>query len=276
MNERFVAGLAVREWGDPGDPAILLWPGLGATGAYFAEVAPALPGRSVAVDPPGFGRSAPLNRHRFERLIEIAVAVCEACDCWAIVGHSLGAYLAVGLAADPPAGLRAAVLIDGGFMDAAAMSATGMPVTSGREQLIAWMRSNALRFADWETAIRELATMVGGEPTAAFEAYVRDVFVEVDREIREPTLPEEMADQVLAVVDRDVLAPAERVQVPTLLIASGQPAERRAPRERAWRQFADSSPLIELQVADAWGHNPILQESETSARVIAAWLERRR
>lgn len=268
--------MAVREWGDPADPAILLWPGLGSTGAYFAELAPALPGRAVAVDPPGFGRSAPLDGYTSERLIEIAAAVAEACGCWAIVGHSLGAYIAVGVAADPPAGLRAAVLIDGGFMDLPTMAESGMPVASGREQLIAWMRANELRFPDWKTAIRNMAMMIGGEPTAALEAYIREVYAEVDGEIRETTPPEEMADQVLAVVGHDVLTPAKRVQVPTLLIASGQPVERRATREQAWREFADSSPLIELHVADAWGHNPILQDSEASTRLIADWLRRDR
>lgn len=274
MNERQVAGVAVREWGDPADPGILLWPGLGSTSAYFAEVAPALPGRAVAVDPPGFGRSAPLDGYTSERLLELAAGVAEACGCWAIVAHSLGAYLAVGLAADPPPGLRAAVLLDGGFMDAAAMSEGGMPVTSGRAELIAWMRANELRYADWQTAVRNLATMIEGEPTAALEAYIREVYVEVDGEIRHPTPPEEMADHVLAVVGHDVLTHASRVQVPTLLIASGQPAERRATREQAWRRFADSSPLIELHVADAWGHNAILQDSEASTRLIADWLQR--
>lgn len=276
MNERLVAGLAVREWGDPADPAILLWPGLSSNSAYFAHAAPSLPGRAVAVDPPGFGRSAPLDRYTADRLIGIAAAVAEECGCWAIIGHSLGAYLAVGVAADPTPGLRAAVLLDGGFMDAAAMAEIGMPVTSGREQLIAWMRANAPRFPDWDTAVRELATMIGAEPTAMLEAYVREVFVEVDGAIREPTPPEEMADQVLALVDRDVLTPARRVRVPTLLIASGQPPGPRATRQRAWRRFADSSTLIELHVADAWGHNAILQDSEASIRLIADWLERHR
>ena len=199
-------GLAVQEWGDPADPAILLWPGLGSTGAYFDGIAEALPGRTFAVDPPGSGRSAPLDRYTSDALIERAADVAEAYGCRAIVGHSLGAYVAVGLAADPPAGLRAAVLLDGGFMDAAAMAELGMPVTSGREQLIGWMRAHRLRFPDWETATRELAGIIGGEPTEMVEAYVRDVFAEVDGEIRERISPEEAADQVLAVVEHDVLS----------------------------------------------------------------------
>ena len=276
MNERVLAGVSVREWGDAADPAILLWPGLGSNSAYFAAIAPALPGRAAAVDPPGFGRSAPLDRYTSERLVELASTVADACGCWAIVAHSLGAYLAVGVAGDPPPGLRAVVLLDGGFMNAAAMSEIGMPVTSGREQLIAWMRANEMRFPDWETAIRSLATMIGGEPSPMLEAYIREVFVEVDGEICQPASLEEMADQVLAVVGDDVLTQAQRVRVPTLLVASGQPADRRATREQAWRRFADSSPLIELHVANAWGHNAILQDCQASTRLIADWLERHR
>jgi pimeloyl-ACP methyl ester carboxylesterase len=264
----------VREWGDPADPAILLWPGLGSTGAYFAGIAAALPGRPLAVDPPGSGRSAPLDRYTSDALIERAADVAAAFGCRAIVGHSLGAYVAVGLAADPPAGLRAAVLLDGGFMDAAAMAELGMPVTSGREQLTAWLRAHRLRFPDWETATRELAGIIGGKPTEMVEAYVRDVSAEVDGEIRERISPEEAADQVLAVVEHDVLSRARRVQVPTLLIASGQPAELRVIRERAWRRFIEASPLIELHVEDAWGHNAILQDPEASTRLIADWLQR--
>ena len=267
-------GLAVREWGDPADPAILLWPGLGSTGAYFDGIAAALPGRPLTVDPPGSGRSAPLDRYTSDALIERAADVAEAYSCRAVVGHSLGAYVAVGLAADPPAGLRAAVLLDGGFMDAAAMAELGMPVTSGREHLIAWMRAHRLRFPDWETATRELAGIIGGEPTEMVEAYVRDVFAEVDGEICERISPEEAADQVLAVVEHDVLSRARRVQVPTLLIASGQPAELRVIRERAWRRFIEASPLIELHVEDAWGHNAILQAPEVSTRLIADWFQR--
>jgi len=267
-----VRGLAVREWGDPAEPGILLWPGLGSIGAYFTSVAQALPGRGVAVDPPGFGRSAPPHSWTYERLLEAAAALVEACGCRAMVGHSLGAYLTVGVAAEPPAGLRAAVLIDGGFMDARGMAELGMPVTAGRTELVAWLQTNALRFANWETAIRELAAMVGGAPTPALEAYARELFVEADGEIRDPSPPDRIADTLLAVLDQDVRALAQRIAIPTLLIACAQPAERRPLRESAWRALADASPLIELHVAEGWGHNPILQDPEASSSLIAQWL----
>jgi pimeloyl-ACP methyl ester carboxylesterase len=267
-----VGGLAVRVWGDPAEPGIVLWPGLGSSGAYFASVAGALPGRGVAVDPPGCGRTVPLDPCTCERLVEMTRGVVEACGCRAIVGHSLGAYVAIGVAAKPPVGLRAAVLIDGGFLDADGFAELGMPTTQGRAELSAWLEANAPRFPSWDTAIRKLAIMVGTEATPALEAYVRQVFAEVDGEIRERARPDRMADLLLAVLEEDVHARAQRVRVPTLLIACGQPPERRATREKAWQRLAQASPLIELHVADDWGHNPILQDAEVSSSVIADWL----
>ena len=276
MNERVLAGVSCREWGDAAGPAILLWPGLGCNSAYFAAIAPALPGRAAAVDHPGFGRSAPLDRYTSERLVELASTVADACGCWAMVAHSLGAYLAVGVAGDPPPGLRAVVLLDGGFMNAAAMSEIGMPVTSGREQLIAWMRANEMRFPDWETAIRSLATMIGGEPSPMLEAYIREVFVEVDGEICQPGIAPGDGRPGSGSRGRRCAHSSPACAGPDTLVASGQPADRRETREQAWRRFADSSTLIELHVADAWGHNAILQDSQASSRLIADWLERHR
>jgi pimeloyl-ACP methyl ester carboxylesterase len=88
------SGLALREWGQPGPPELLLWPGLGSTGAYFAGVAGALPGRAVAADPPGFGGLAPLEPCTFEHLIDVARATVAERGCSAMVGHSLGGWVA--------------------------------------------------------------------------------------------------------------------------------------------------------------------------------------
>jgi pimeloyl-ACP methyl ester carboxylesterase len=272
VRERLVGGVAVREWGDPTEPAVLLWPGLGSTSAYFAAIARTISGRAVAVDPPGFGQSAPPDGYTFEGLAHLAGGVVEGCNCWAVVGDSLGANLVVGVAGEPPATLRAAVLLDGGYMDAEALAEVGMPVTAGRYGLTAWMQTNTPRFADWDAATSEMRKMIGGGPTDVLETYLREVFDEVDGEVRQAAPVDRMADLVLAAMDQDVLARAARIRVPTLLLASGQPAEGRITREQAWRRFAEASPLIELQVMDAWGHNAILQDPEGSARLIADWL----
>jgi pimeloyl-ACP methyl ester carboxylesterase len=266
--------VAIREWGSPDAPGILLWPGLGSAGSYFAAVADALPGRAVAVDPPGSGRSLPLNNVTFEALVDAALAVVEECACRAVVGHSLGAFVAAGVATRPPPWLSAAVLIDGGFLDATGMGKLGMPLAAGRAPLIAWLGENSPRFPDWKTAIGALAEMTGAEPTPAFETYVRDVFAEVDGEIRETTPVDSTADLLLAVFGDDPLERARRLQLPTLLIACGRPPDSRPIKEPAWRAFANASPLVELHVADHWTHNPILQDPDAAGQLIADWLAR--
>ena len=81
-----------------------------------------------------------------------------------------------------------------------------------------------------------------------------------------------MADLILAVMREDPRALARNLRVPTLLIACGKPEEHRATREQAWRSFADTSPLIELHVADDWGHNAVLQDPTSVSSLIAGWL----
>jgi pimeloyl-ACP methyl ester carboxylesterase len=272
VGDRVTEGLAVREWGDAAQAGILLWPGLGSTGAYFEPLIPALPWRSVAVDPPGSGASAPLHPCTSNGLVELARDVIERYGCRAVVGHSLGAYVAMGVAANPPTGVDAAVLIDGGFLTAADYVELGMPISGGRAELLAWMEANEVHFPDWDTAFRELAVIVGSEVTPALQAYVRDVLAEVDGEIRERARPHRMADLLLGVVDHDARARAERIEIPTLLIACGEPAERRATRERAWTRVAEASPLIDLHLVDEWRHNPILQDPERASSMIVDWL----
>ena len=272
MGDPVVEGLAVREWGDAAQAGILLWPGLGSSGAYFEPLVPALPWRSVAVDPPGSGGSAPLHPCTSERLVGLARDVIECHGCRAIVGHSLGGYVALGVAADPPPGVDAAVLIDGGFLTAADYVELGMPLTGGRAELLAWMKANAVHFPDWDTAFREVAVIIGSEVTPTVEAYVRDMLAEVDGEVRERAPRELMADLLIGVVDHDARARAERLVIPTLLIACGEPAERRATREQAWTRVAQASSLIDLRVVEGWRHNPILQDPERASTMIVDWL----
>jgi pimeloyl-ACP methyl ester carboxylesterase len=264
--------VAAREWGSPTEAGILLWPGLGATGAYFESIAEALPGRAVAIDPPGFGRSPAIDPCTFSGLVALAAELVGTHRCRAIVGHSLGAHLAVALACDPPAGMRAAVLIDGGFLDAATLAELGPPATSPRSDVVDWMRSNSPRFPSWDAAVDGFARMVGCEPTPALAAYVREIMVESGGEIHDGATPERLADLLLAVMGEDPRSLARGIRIPTLLIACGQPADRRAARETAWRALADASPLIELRVGERWGHNPVLQDPARVVELIAAWL----
>ena len=272
LTTRLVEGIAIDERGDLTSAGVLLWPGLGATGAYYRLVADLLAGRTVAADPPGTGDSPALEEWTFERMLTAAFGVISACRCQAMVGHSIGADLAVGVASAPPPELRAVVLIDGGFLDSATRGALGMPASATREEVDQFVQKNSARFSDWETAFREVAAIVGTTVTPALEALVRDECKEVDGEIRDAVAPEVLSSHLLATWCEDVPARAERIAVPTLLVTCGQPAERAAIKRPAWERFADASPLVELHIADDWGHNPFVQDPERSTELIRSWL----
>jgi pimeloyl-ACP methyl ester carboxylesterase len=265
-------GVAVREWGDPGQAGILLWPGLGSTAAYFSAIAPLLPGHILAADPPGFGRSPPPDAFSYEGLVDDARALIVEHGCQALVGHSLGADLALGVANDPPTGLRAVVLIDGGYLDATVRGALGLPTDASRAELTAWMAENRPRFPDWDAAVREIGAMWDAAGTPEVEVAVRDTFIEVNGEVRQAAPPDRLADLLLAFLHQEIDDRARATKLPILLIACGQPPEQAAIKRPAWEAFAHASPLIELRVADEWGHNPPLQDAAGIARMVAEWL----
>ncbi|MEU4740982.1 alpha/beta fold hydrolase [Actinosynnema sp. NPDC023658] len=78
-------------------PLLVLLHGLGATGAVWRSVVGAWPGSWVAVDLPGHGRSAPLERYSFGSLAA-AVASAAGPGPVAVLGHSLGGVVALTLA----------------------------------------------------------------------------------------------------------------------------------------------------------------------------------
>jgi pimeloyl-ACP methyl ester carboxylesterase len=275
MVYREVGELAVREWGDSAEPGILLWPGMGFTSAYFAGSASFLPGRSVGVDPPGWGRSPAPSGYSYEHLVGLAVEAIRACDCWVMVGHSLGGDIALGVADDPPPGLRAVVLVDGGYLEPADRVELGAPDAADREAMVASMREAEARFPDWESAREWIAQFVGTEElTPATEAAFRESLTEVDGELREAAPPERSADLLMSLTSAgiDVRARAAAVCVPTLLIAAGRPPESREIRQRAWERFASASPLIELHVAEDWGHQALLATTQECTAIASAWL----
>jgi pimeloyl-ACP methyl ester carboxylesterase len=155
----------------------------------------------------------------------------------AMVGHSLGGDIALGVADDPPPGLRAVVLVDGGYLEPMDRVELGAPDAADREAMVASMRENEARFPDWETARGEIAKFVGTEElTPETEAAFRESLTEIDGELREAAPPERAADLLMSIASAaiDVRTRAAAVCVPTLLIAAGQPPESREIKQRAW------------------------------------------
>ncbi len=86
--------------------------------------------RAVAWDMPGYGRSAPVEPYGFKGLAQRCLLLLDAlqCDEATLVGHGLGAMLALELALRAPLRVRRLVLCAGGPpLDAAAIAAWVAP-----------------------------------------------------------------------------------------------------------------------------------------------------
>ncbi|NIH87614.1 alpha/beta fold hydrolase [Amycolatopsis granulosa] len=84
--------------GGPAGPVLLVLHGLGATGAVWDGVVTRWPGRWIAPDLPGHGRSEPLPRYSFGALAAAVAPLVPSRTPVAVLGHSLGGVVALTLA----------------------------------------------------------------------------------------------------------------------------------------------------------------------------------
>jgi pimeloyl-ACP methyl ester carboxylesterase len=150
--------LFVYEWGDEAAPTVLFWDGLGGTGLHANELAPLLVERYglrvIAPDPPGHGRSPPVQAeaYRPSALASIAADLLAALGVQRafFVGFSWGAEVAVSFGARYEERASGVALVDGGYWDFADLP--DFDTTAGLEVRIeaATRRAEAERYPSWE------------------------------------------------------------------------------------------------------------------------------
>jgi pimeloyl-ACP methyl ester carboxylesterase len=140
--------LHVRETG-AGRPQLLLLHGLGATGGVWlgmlGSAADRWPGRVVAPDLPGHGRSAPLEQYSFDALAGAVVDALDPDEGFVVLGHSLGGVVGLALAggrfgAEPAAVVGLGIKVTWSEADlgrAAALAARDAQVFDRREEALA-------------------------------------------------------------------------------------------------------------------------------------------
>ena len=131
--------IAYVELGE-GDPVLVIH-GLGGNWRVWLENLPALAHRKrvIAVDLPGFGRSAPAGEgigiHGYSRLLLGLLEELQL-EPTIVIGNSLGGWIAADLALRAPERVRALVLVDaGGIMPTAGERRKALAIMDGAARL---------------------------------------------------------------------------------------------------------------------------------------------
>ncbi len=144
--------LFVYEWGEPADPTLLYWDGLGGTGLHANELAPILAGehglRVLAPDPPGHGRSPalPSDSYRPSRLAALATDLLSelGIEHATFLGFSWGGRVGCSFAARFPERTAGLALVEGGIFLYGSTRDLAACVAEAREE------REAETFASWD------------------------------------------------------------------------------------------------------------------------------
>ena len=274
------AELAVREWGDPGLPAILFWHSLGpaASGALIVEVAPRLTGagyRIVSVDGPGFGSSPllPPERYRLDSLVELVRRLVDSLDLAPVtfMGHSWGGAIAVRFAGARPDLVHALILLDSGHIDYRDLPDVDVDRTAEEwiadvlEQEVTWESREA-----FDRDFREALTRSSLELLDAFYAAAR-----VERGAIHGSSAAARGSAMSGLVERvsDAWPVLAEERIPTLLLLASEPPHVDQNRDHIGR-FEAAVPHAEVRWVPGAGHGILADVGPPLGDEIADWLAR--
>jgi pimeloyl-ACP methyl ester carboxylesterase len=270
--------LAVREWGDAADPAILFWHALGpaASGALIVELAPRLVDggyRVVSVDGPGFGSSPllPPERYRLDSLVELVRSLVEGLELEpaTFMGHSWGGAIAVRFAGAFPDLVHALVLLDSGHIDYRDLPEVDVGRTA--EEWIAEVRGQEVRWASreaFESDFREALRRTSPELLDAFLAGTRaegTAILGSSAEARGSAM-KGLVDPV-----SDAWPVLAQRRIPTLLLLATEPPHVDQNREHIGF-FEAAVPHAEVRWVPDAGHGILADIGPSLGDEIAQWL----
>jgi pimeloyl-ACP methyl ester carboxylesterase len=267
------AELLVRGWGEPDGRPLLCWPGAGPRGSMFmSEAGPLLArdhgARILALDPPGFGGSPPLERHRYApgALVDLIPPLASALglDRFAFLGFSWGGDLGCHFAARRPEQLTALVVLDAGYRD------PPVDPTLSYEQLAeqSELRWQQMCAPSWEVLFEQLKKYHRRWSGAIEESY-RAGWREEDGRL----VPNFSARVVAGIEFEMARAPASAAlgslaesRVPVLLVPAA------AADEADLNRFAADVPQAEIARIEGVGHDVLSDGGPEVVDLVGRWL----
>lgn len=257
--------LAAQAWGSSGE-LVLCLPGLAATSGTFAAVAPALAERHrvVALDLRGRGSSeaTPPGSYGWEAHARdvLEAASLLGADRFAVIGHSMGAYVAMQAAALAPGRLAAVVLVD----------SAGRPDPLAATRLLLLGRGLTARRDSVEEHARAFRAAELVQPwSEVWEQALLDDLVTSSDGVRRRTSGAAVKEDVAYAITRRPRALWDALDMPVLLVRATRPITRMAgfvvpARERD----AMSAHVADLRVVEvAANHLGVLTHPDTVAAI---------
>ena len=253
----------IEQWGDPGNPPVVLVHGLGDNGARdWRHLAPVLAETFdvIALDLPGFGRSekknALYNPENYARVL--AWLVDEYVEPpFALIGHSMGGAIALNYASTHASQLTHLVLID---------AAGVLHRTAFTKHLIDDLQLPGNNTAEPADNLEALNTYLGfslediDRYPAAIDAVLRSPVMRGTLLGGDPRL---IAG--LALVQHNFSGRLRQVTVPTLVIWGEK--DNVAPL-RTGRLLAHRLPSARLEVIEGVGHMPMYESKERLSELV--------
>jgi len=247
-----------------GTPRYVFLHGLGGTHRYWtaANGARLLPSGSTVVDLFGFGRSPrPLTRYTLDKHLSALESALADREAFVLVGHSLGAALAVAYAARHPAQIERLVLIS-------------LPAYESHRSAVRWLRQR-LRGWFFTNMVLSVVVCIGIRrvlgPVLPF--LIRDVPREVARDLVEHNFMSSTTSLWNVLYRHDIRTETGALpeDLPVLFIHGTDDTTAPIDQIRRLVHERDSWRLVELKGVD---HHPWLRQPDTCAELIAATADR--
>lgn len=263
----FDSDMLVVQAGQANRQTVLLVHGMGQNG--FTDWLPTMPQLArryhvIAVDLPGFGYSdAPSGRYsptNYARILQ-SLLIRHAKGSAIVVGHSMGAAVALRLASTHPERVNKLILVDvAGILHRTAFAKHGASLPVSASSMPEILKEPVARAAEWGNTMVERilglpdVTQILRHSDLAWDALLRN---------------RANANAALALIDEDFSAAVHTLQQPTQIIWGE--ADAVAPL-RTGQLLARRLPRAELKSMPRIGHTPMLEASDRFLALLSSAL----